>query len=169
MLKEPIIRIEDALALEDARPISIAVEREGLVNQNNRRSVALEFNTLENNENEFNGPGVIPESWACVDCSINTAPGCLDSAQREQSLAANLDIENIIDERSEVYVVKPRLWKAAGMKETSGCLCIGCLEMRIGRRLMHKDFSRKHTINRRPGTTRLLSRRDGPDRACQFR
>jgi hypothetical protein len=169
MLKNPIIGIEDALTLKDIRPISMAVERKDLINQYSGRSINPELDTSENNENNFNGPGVIPESWACVDCSINTAPGCLDWAQREQSLAANLDIENIIDERSEVYVVKARLWKAAGMKETAGCLCIGCLEMRIGRRLMQKDFSRKHTINSRPGTTRLLSRRDGPERACQFR
>jgi hypothetical protein len=169
MLKKPIIGIEDALALEDTRPLSVAVERNGLLNQYSSSSIKLELDTAENNENKFNGPSVIPESWACVDCSINTAPGCLDRTQREQSLAGNVYIENTIDEMSEVYVVKPRLWIAAGMEETAGCLCIGCLEMRIGRRLVHKDFSRKHTINSRRGTTRLLSRRDGPDRVCQFR
>lgn len=169
MQKNPNIGIEDALALENVRPISMAVERKALINQYNRRPVEPGLNTSENSENEFNGPGVIPESWGCVDCSMNTAPGCLNWAQRQQSLACNVNIENKIDEMSEVYVVKPRLWIAAGMNETAGCLCIGCLEMRIGRRLVQKDFSRKHTINSCRGTTRLLSRRDGPDRACQFR
>jgi hypothetical protein len=167
MLKNPIVRTEDALALESARPISIAVERNVFINQYSRRPVELELGTSDDNENKFNGPSVIPESWSCVDCSMNTAPGCLD--RREQSLARNVDIEDKIDDMSEVYVVKPKLWIAAGMKQTAGCLCIGCLELRIGRRLVQKDFSRKHTINSRPGTTRLLSRRDGPGRPCHFR
>lgn len=165
MLKNPIIGIEDALALKDTGPISVAVESKVLTDQFVSRPIEL-----YDIENEFNGPGVMPDSWACVDCSIDTAPGCLNWAQHQQALAANVeDMENEIDEMSEVYVVKRRIWIAAGMKETAGCLCIGCLEMRIGRRLMQKDFSRKHTINSSRGTARLLSRRNGPDQLCQFR
>jgi hypothetical protein len=41
-----------------------------------------------------------------------------------------------------------------------GCLCIGCLEKRIGRRLKPKDFT-DHPFNQLPGTPRLLNRRDG--------
>jgi hypothetical protein len=48
--------------------------------------------------------GAIPESWACVDCGINTAPGCLNRARMEQALAAdwnNKGITNTFCGRSE--------------------------------------------------------------------
>ena len=43
----------------------------------------------------------------------------------------------------------------------AGCLCIGCLEKRIGRRLKPKDFLRGDPFNDDllPGTPRLLKRR----------
>jgi len=44
-----------------------------------------------------------------------------------------------------------------------GCLCIGCLERRLGRRLTPKDFSRRHPFNKTPGTGRLIERRDLDD------
>jgi hypothetical protein len=42
-----------------------------------------------------------------------------------------------------------------------GCLCIGCLEKRIGRELRPADFDRSHEFNQPdvPGTWRLLERR----------
>lgn len=60
---------------------------------------------------------------------------------------------------AEVYTVRPAIWKRAGMEDWGGCLCIGCLEKRIGRRLKPKDFLRDHPFNSMPGTERLLSRR----------
>jgi hypothetical protein len=47
------------------------------------------------------------------------------------------------------------------METMGGCLCIGCLEKRLGRRLGPKDFLRHHAFMRLPGTERLLNRRDG--------
>jgi hypothetical protein len=44
-----------------------------------------------------------------------------------------------IDKRSEIYMVKATIWKAARMGDFDGCLCIGCLEQRIGRRLVPKE------------------------------
>ena len=66
-----------------------------------------------------------------------------------------------IDKWSEVYMVKPAVWKAAGLDPYSGCLCIGCLEKRLGRTLTSKDFLPNHPFNSLPGTARLLSRRHG--------
>lgn len=43
-----------------------------------------------------------------------------------------------------------------------GCLCIGCLELRLGRRLVPKDFP-EHPFNRMPGTRRLMERRGEPE------
>jgi hypothetical protein len=111
--------------------------------------------------------GVVPESWACIDCGINTAPGCMNRAQLEQAFANNWTgedkgVNQKIDNRSEVYTVKPVVWKAAGMEDIGGCLCIGCLEKRIDRTLVPKDFPRKHPLNMVPGTERLRSRRGKP-------
>ena len=112
--------------------------------------------------------GKIPESWACIDCGINTAPGCSNRIQVEQALhsavlsaSGEQGVPQRYDERSEVYTVKPAVWKAAGLHAYAGCLCIGCLEKRLGRTLTPKDFPRNHPFNSLPGTGRLLSRRDG--------
>jgi hypothetical protein len=64
-------------------------------------------------------------------------------------------------------MVKAKIWKAAAMEDFDGCLCIGCLEKRIGRRLVPKDFIRNHPFNAWPGTTRLLERR-GDDQAGRY-
>ena len=80
----------------------------------------------------------------------------------EQALArdwAGKGAENTINDRSEIYAVKPKVWKAAKMEEMGGCLCIGCLEKRLGRELTPKDFIPGHPFNKLPGTERLLSRR----------
>jgi hypothetical protein len=118
--------------------------------------------------------GITPESWACIDCGINTAPGFPSRTQMEQFFAADWNDQGItytIDDWSEVYMVKPAVWKAAGMNADqkggfgdtdgdSGCLCIGCLEKRIGRTLVPRDFLRNHPFHSLPGTKRLLARRD---------
>jgi hypothetical protein len=109
--------------------------------------------------------GLIPESWLCVDCGFNTAPGLFSRREMEaafKKLDVLLDdpgVEQHIDDRSEVYTVRDAIWKKAGMDGWGGCLCIGCLEKRIGRRLKPKDFLRDHPLNRLPGTPRLLDRR----------
>jgi hypothetical protein len=109
--------------------------------------------------------GKVPESWTCIDCGVNTAPGCSTREQVEQSFTVvrqNPDsVKQTIDENSEVYMVKPAIWKVAGMDDFGGCLCIGCLEKRLGRTLTPRDFMRNHPFNALPGTERLLARRDG--------
>jgi hypothetical protein len=98
---------------------------------------------------------------------VNTAPGCFNRADLEQAFKSNLlsakgpdaGVTNHFNERSEVYIVWPKVWARAGMADFGGCLCIGCLEKRIGRRLEPKDFNRHNPLNRIPGTERLLDRR----------
>jgi hypothetical protein len=114
-------------------------------------------------------PGLFPESWRCIDCGVNTAPGLLNRADAERAFAAkeaagalaiNPDSVSVqINDRSEAYFVRPSVWKAAGMEVLGGCLCIGCLEQRLGRKLRPKDFPRKHNFNREVGTPRLMERR----------
>ena len=100
-----------------------------------------------------NARAATPEHWNCVDCGHNTAPGIAPRALAEWDIWQH--------DESEVYMVRPEIWKRAAMGDWGGCLCIGCLERRIGRRLRPKDFDRDHPFNQFPGSTRLLNRRDG--------
>jgi hypothetical protein len=70
-------------------------------------------------------------------------------------------VEQTLDTSSEVYTVRDAIWAIAGVKPFGGCLCIGCLEARLGRELEPKDFLCGHEFNdpHLPGTIRLLERR----------
>jgi hypothetical protein len=105
--------------------------------------------------------GVATESWRCIDCGVNTAPGLSTRSQIEVLfyLVGTKSISQTFDNKSEVYTVHNKVWKTAGMKPWGGCLCIGCLEQRIGRRLKPQDFVRDHEFNWMPGTPRLIQRR----------
>lgn len=104
--------------------------------------------------------GRYPETWCCVDCGYNTAPGCSTRAEIELRFnSGESGVEQMFDHRSEVYIVRERVWQAVGMEPMGGCLCIGCLELRLGRRLKPKDFKRGHVLNNLPGTQRLMNRR----------
>jgi hypothetical protein len=109
-----------------------------------------------------------PESWNCIDCGIDTAPGCLPREELEQAHIATwaatgdvkASVEQSLDGRAEVYTVRERIWKKAGMaKVYAGCLCVGCLEARLGRRLRPRDFHPDDPFTRLPSTDRLLDRR----------
>jgi hypothetical protein len=108
--------------------------------------------------------GRISESHLCVDCGFNTAPGLHNRREAEEA-ARKLDpllddpgVKQTIGFDSEVYIVRDSVWQKTGLEGYGGCLCIGCLEKRIGRRLKPKDFP-DHPFNRLPGTPRLLDRR----------
>jgi hypothetical protein len=45
------------------------------------------------------------------------------------------------DGSAEWYMVKSAVWQAAGMVSREGFLCIGCLEIRLGRPLHSGDFT----------------------------
>lgn len=106
--------------------------------------------------------GGCPESWNCVDCGFNTGPEMLNARQMDQMLSLTGGASQRITSQTEMYIVHPRVWKAAGMKPWGGCLCIGCLEKRLERTLTWKDFPQDHPFMRVPGTARLLSRRTKP-------
>jgi hypothetical protein len=110
--------------------------------------------------------GVTPESWHCIDCDFDTSPGSLSRVDMEEAIKKlgsawdlmGVGIPTTYDEKSEVYMVRDAIWKKAGIEEMGGCVCIACLEKRIGRRLKPKDFT-DHPFNSLPGTPRLLDRR----------
>jgi hypothetical protein len=110
--------------------------------------------------------GAAPESWNCIDCGFNTSPGMLNRSELNAAIAKaklegkNWSIKQSITQHSEVYTVRDAIWKEAGMEPFGGCLCIGCLEKRIGRRLRPKDFLRNHPFEQSPrGSERLRDRR----------
>src|SRR5262245_56463189 len=93
-----------------------------------------------------------------------SAPGWLTRIEIERDMNGEVlrlkppSWELTCDEHCEVYMVRKSVWKASGMEPMGGCLCIGCLEQRIGRKLRPRDFTR-HEFNNMPGTERLLQRR----------
>jgi hypothetical protein len=115
--------------------------------------------------------GKVPESWNCVDCGINTAPGLLNRKETERAFSTAIALEKLggpkasveqhVGGLSEVYYVRDKVWDASGVEGMGGCLCIGCLEKRIGRKLRPKDFPQWHPFNNSkfPGTPRLRQRR----------
>jgi hypothetical protein len=90
----------------------------------------------------------VVESWLCVDCGFNTAPGFFGRVELERAFEVNGDqgVPQTIDSNSEVYFVRNVIWMKAGMKPWGGCLCIGCLEKRLGRRLKPKLFLPRPSI-----------------------
>jgi hypothetical protein len=103
----------------------------------------------------------VTESWLCVDCGVNTAPRMPDGPTlRALLLTQRPDgFEMTFDETSEVYMVRNVIWAKVGMRGRRGCLCIGCLETRLGRGLRPSDFVPNHVLNLIPGTARLYDRR----------
>jgi hypothetical protein len=66
--------------------------------------------------------------WLCKDCGVDTEPGTNRRGRRYKGCW-------------ESYYVRDDVWAAAGMEKYGGfVLCIGCLEKRLGRRLMPRDF-----------------------------
>jgi len=103
----------------------------------------------------------IVESWLCIDCGINTHPGCSSGPELRIAFAMGAESDTVrFDNNTEVYSVKDAIWKQAGMRPWKGCLCIGCIEQRLGRQLRPRDFARHdQTWAQLPCTDRLLDRR----------
>jgi hypothetical protein len=120
------------------------------------RSEAVGAEQMRRDEKNDN----LTESWRCIDCGVNTAPGLLGGADLRNALANAPDgkVDQSVGDDTEVYTVRKVVWAEARMEDRRGCLCIGCLEKRLGRRLRPKDFD-DHVFNTMPGTPRLLSRR----------
>lgn len=51
------------------------------------------------------------------------------------------DCKDDIHAIAEYFMVLDPVWKQAGLCKQGGFLCIGCLETRIGRRLVSADFT----------------------------
>jgi hypothetical protein len=115
----------------------------------------------------FDFKGATPETWLCVVCGKNTAPGTPSRVEAEnlaRALGARWErnqegIHTTCSPDDEVYTVRSSVWNKAGV---DGCLCVGCLEKRLGRRLKPKDFPPDDPLNWMPGTRRLMNRQGRP-------
>ena len=110
--------------------------------------------------------GCVSESNLCVDCGVNTAPGLLTRKQLDVAFkiyGKDHAIEQTLTWDQEVYMLKKGVWRETGLEGWGGCLCIGCLEKRIGRRLKRGDFLARHPFNSPdfPASPRLRDRRGG--------
>jgi hypothetical protein len=116
---------------------------------------------LHNEEQPLSLKGLVSESQCCVDCGYNTNPGAPGRELAEFLTNRDGEYPWAVTPDSENYFVKNSVWKAAGMEPYGGCLCVGCLEHRIGRQLKPKDFDWRHPFNNRemPCTDRLRDRR----------
>lgn len=63
----------------------------------------------------------------------------------------------------EWYMVHDQVWAQAGMEAFGGCLCVGCLEQRLGRQLVPADFKdvEANDSRRMMHSDRLASRISG--------
>jgi hypothetical protein len=70
------------------------------------------------------------------------------------------NVSQHVDITSEMYCVRQAVWDKSGIAPYGGCLCIRCLEKRLGRQLRPKDFLRDHSFNSpgMPGTASRAAR-----------
>ncbi len=66
--------------------------------------------------------------WLCLDCKVDTG------------------------KIGEHYMLVDATWQLAHDSHI-GMLCIGCIETRIGRKLMPSDFNNSHVNRQQPGKT----------------
>ena len=99
--------------------------------------------------------------YICVDCGVNTFPGAPPPAIGKIVMDTLGETPLTASAECEVYMVKSAVWEKAAMEPSGGCLCVGCLEGRLGRRLRPKDFVADHPFNQStmPATPRLRERR----------
>jgi hypothetical protein len=104
-----------------------------------------------------------PETWDCVDCGVNTAPGIFGRTEALRNIKRLGYSKQTFNLKMEVYTVRAAVWKRARMSVDGGCLCIGCLERRLKKwrkpRLKPDDIVFDHPFNALPATKRLLDRR----------
>ena len=57
----------------------------------------------------------VPDTWLCVDCGWNTAPGFRAAQQVLEAFNAGYGVEQTFSDKDELYCVLDRVWTAAGM------------------------------------------------------
>jgi hypothetical protein len=102
--------------------------------------------------------GRVSESHLCIDCGVDTAPGTEGRKEIEASLLVGRPTFTNFGPDTEMYIVTDEVWEQSGLEAWGGCLCIGCLEKRIGRPLKPDDFP-DHPFNHMPTSKRLMKRR----------
>jgi hypothetical protein len=168
-MNDPLSHLPTFDARRDWSNGTASRKAQAIVNRLNRENpnatefeIVEAFNKIVSEDETLRGleypDGQATEDWLCVNCGVNTAPGIPDGLTTLQQIEEKGESEARVGEDSEVYMVRDAVWKKAGMEPFGGCLCIGCLERRLGRKLKPKDFI-EHPFNGMPGSERLLKRR----------
>ena len=118
---------------------------------NGRKAQCREAKNDRIDDKSVNFRNIWPESHRCVDCGFDTASGLPNRARAEEAaidqIAVGIEKWSIPMEYNpahEFYFVHDHVWKASGIEPFGGCLCIGCLEKQIARRLTPDDFPDIH-------------------------
>jgi hypothetical protein len=90
----------------------------------------------------------VTDSWLCVDCGVDTTPGIPNGATIRAQVTLTGGSNPVLAADGELYHVHDKVWAKAGMEPWGGCLRVGCLERRLGRKLKPEDFPRRHAFNR---------------------
>jgi hypothetical protein len=64
----------------------------------------------------LSGEGRFSESYLCVDCGFNTAPGCPDRKQADAEILLCGKSTAVFTKESETYPVKDTIWERADME-----------------------------------------------------
>src|SRR5262245_49204042 len=60
--------------------------------------------------------GLMPESWLCLDCGVNTAPGWPNRKEAELAFLLHGKTPCKMTEELEVYTVKEEVWQETGLE-----------------------------------------------------
>jgi hypothetical protein len=93
--------------------------------------------------------GLYPDSWYCVDCGVNTAPGLPNRAEAENAFAAGvLKAEQGIDLHvtnwCEIYTVRESVWKAAAWRRRADACASAASNSASAGRCGRKIFRATH-------------------------
>src|SRR5262249_55287246 len=94
-----------------SRKAQAACER---INRENPNATDFELDQLYLADETLKETGIpdghVTEDWLCIDCGINTAPGCPDGATQLREIEAKGVCENTVGADSEVYMVRDAVW-----------------------------------------------------------
>jgi hypothetical protein len=85
------------------------------------------WTVLHHDPDRTTAKGLAPESWLCVDCGVNTAPGLKTRKEIDLAMLIHGAVAHHMTEDQEIYTVTDEVWRATGLEGWGGCLCIGCL------------------------------------------
>lgn len=98
---------------------------------------------------------------ASVNEAYEAARGAIDDCVEVVTPCADCSVDVSLDEGiAEMFMVHDHVWATAGLAPDDGCLCVECIEFRLGRQLNGEDFMDlpMNTLPDYPRSERLAER-----------